>query len=317
MSRSHREARFRMRVCTLATSARSVAAMNSPQPRAISEASTTDISVRSAKRQDRHASLFNGTASAETPVFTVRCAAEIELFKAQQLLKHLGRVAKVSEISGALAHELQQPLTSILCNAQAAQHLIAKETIDIAELRSILRDIVTEDTRAGNLIQRLRALLVRGETQFQRLDVLDMIQGVALVTRQTLMQRKLNLCIHVDQGLPPILGDRVELEQVLLNLIINAGQSMEANAPNDRRIEVTAALAAARGAVQISVFDCGTGIDTGRLETIFDPFVTTKKDGMGVGLAICRSIIAAHKGSLWAANRIGRGAVFHFKVPIA
>jgi len=246
-----------------------------------------------------------------------QAATKTELLKTQQLVQHLARVAKVAEISGALAHELQQPLTSMLCNAQAAQHLIAKEPVDMAELRSILRDIITEDTRAGQIIQHLRALLTRGETHFERLNINDLMSGMAIMTRQVLAERRLNLSVRADEELPPIRGVRVELEQVLLNLILNASESMQANAPSERQIEIVAALEAAHGEVQISVLDFGTGIDPDCLEKIFDPFVTTKKGGMGLGLAICRSIIAAHNGSMWAENRAGHGAVLHFKLPVA
>jgi signal transduction histidine kinase len=239
-----------------------------------------------------------------------------ELLKMQHKLKHLARVAMLGELSGALAHELQQPLTAILCNANAAQLLSKKENVNVLELQEILQEIVSDDKNAGQIIQRLRALLLRGETQFQRLELDDLLGDMLALARGKLRERNVQVNTRIDEDLPEVLGDRVELQQVLLNLLLNASESMSDNPARDRRIEVVMALADDDSAVRISVLDCGKGIDVDQLERVFDPFFTTKDGGLGLGLAISHSIVEAHGGRLWATNRPDRGAAFHFTLPI-
>jgi signal transduction histidine kinase len=239
-----------------------------------------------------------------------------ELLKMQQKLTHLTRVAMLGELSGALAHELQQPLTAILCNAHAAQLLTNKENLDIEELHEILREIVSDDKNAGQIIQRLRALLMRGETQFQRLEIADVLADVLALARGTLKERNVQVHKRIETGLPEVQGDRVELQQVLLNLVLNASESMSTNPARDRRVEIVVDRDDSGRAVRVSVLDCGKGIEADQLERVFDPFFTTKESGLGLGLAISHSIIAAHGGRLWAANRSDRGAAFYFTLPI-
>jgi two-component system, LuxR family, sensor kinase FixL len=144
-----------------------------------------------------------------------------------------------------------------------------------------------------------------------------LLRGVLTLANSTLSERNVRLETHIDQGIPAVCGDRVELQQVLLNLILNACESMTNNAVSDRRIQVVAALDQDRHAVRTSVLDCGGGIDADQLKRVFDPFFTTKKRGLGLGLAVCQSIIAAHKGRLWATNNSDRGAAFHFTLPVS
>ncbi len=243
-----------------------------------------------------------------------RTAAELR--KLQQKLTHLSRVALLGELSGALAHELQQPLTAILCNVQAAQILAAKDPPEFHELREILEEIAAEDKHAGELIQRLRALLLRGEAHLQRIGMPDLLSDVLTLVRGTLRERNVQISTRIDEFIPSIQGDRVELQQVFLNLILNACEAMNANPARDRRIEIVVELDAQHGAVQTSILDCGRGIDPEKLERVFDPFFTTKEQGLGLGLSICQSIIAAHGGRLWATNRSDRGAAFHFTLPV-
>ncbi len=243
--------------------------------------------------------------------------AAAELNKLQQKLTHLTRVALLGELSGALAHELQQPLTAILCNAQAAQLMAAREPLDVEELREILQEIVSDDKRAGQVIQSLRALLLRGETNFQRVDIGKVIGDVLRLARGALMERNVQVNLRIDEDVPAVHGNPIELQQVLLNLVLNACESLSDNPARDRRVEVVAGLDEEPGAVRISVLDCGRGIDTDQLERVFDPFFTTKESGLGLGLAICHSISVAHGGRLWATNRADRGAAFHFTLPVA
>jgi C4-dicarboxylate-specific signal transduction histidine kinase len=239
-----------------------------------------------------------------------------ELHKVQQKLTHLSRVALLGELAGALAHELQQPLTAILCNVQAAQILVAKDPPQLDEFTEILQEITVEDKHAGQIIQRLRALLLRGETHFQRMEISDLLHDVLLLARGTLKERNVQLNTRIDEAIPAVHGDRIELQQVLLNLIVNACESMSQNPPRDRRIEIMAALDTDHGMVLTSVLDCGRGIDPEQLERVFEPFFTTKEQGLGLGLSICQSIISAHGGRLWATNRSDRGTGVHFSLPI-
>ncbi len=246
-----------------------------------------------------------------------RKSAEAASLKQQQQITHLTRVAMLGELSGALAHELQQPLTAILCNAQAAQMMAAKPQVNLEALREILGDIVNDDKHAGQIIQHLRSLLMRGEMQFQVMEIGDLLRDVLTLANGTLSERNVRLETHIDQSIPAVCGDRVEIQQVLLNLILNACESMSNNAVNERRIQVIAAPDEDGCVVRTSVLDCGGGIDSEQLERVFDPFFTTKKRGLGLGLAVCQSIIAAHKGRLWATNNSDRGAAFHFTLPVS
>jgi C4-dicarboxylate-specific signal transduction histidine kinase len=246
-----------------------------------------------------------------------RKQAEAESLQQQQQITYLTRVAMLGELSGAFAHELQQPLTAILCNAQAAQLLTAKAEFNVEELRELLQDIVRDDKHAGQIIQHLRSLLMRGELPIQRIDIADVIRDVLTLVRGRLTERNVQVTLRMDEGVSRVLGNRVELQQVLLNLVLNASEAMNANAPGDRQIQVVIAVDAERSAVRTSIIDRGKGIDRDQLDHIFDPFFTTKENGLGLGLAVCRSIILAHKGRLWAANNSDRGAAFNFTLPVA
>jgi two-component system sensor kinase FixL len=239
-----------------------------------------------------------------------------DLLKLQEKLTHLSRVALLGELSGALAHELQQPLTAILCNAHSAQLLTKSVSFNVEELREILQEIVNDDKNAGQIIQRLRALLIRGETQFDHLAIRDLVGDVLALARGTLRERNVQVNTRIAEGIPWVKGDRVELQQVLLNLVLNACESMTANPARDRRVEIVVDFDGNESAVLISVLDCGSGIDVEQLERVFDPFFSTKVGGLGLGLAISHSIIEAHGGRLWATNRSDRGAAFHFTLPI-
>jgi C4-dicarboxylate-specific signal transduction histidine kinase len=245
-----------------------------------------------------------------------RKRAQAESLKQQQQIKHLSRVAVLGELTGALAHQLKQPLAAILCNAETAQVLADNKRFNVEKLREILRDIVSDGMHAGQIIQNLRALLKRGELHLQRLEIAQLIGDVLKLARGTLKERNVQVDLRIEESIPPVLGDRVELQQVILNLVLNACDSMSKNAVGERRIEIVVALEPEHSAIRTSVLDFGKGIDLDQLEHIFDPFFTTKDTGLGMGLAVCRSIIVAHKGLLWATNRAQRGAEFHFTLPI-
>jgi PAS domain S-box-containing protein len=242
---------------------------------------------------------------------TERKQAELEAEQQRQLLTHVTRVATLGELSGALAHELSQPLTSILSNAQAAQRFMSRERVDLEEIRAILKDIVAEDRRAGAIIQRWRTLMRKGETQLQPLDVNEVTNEVLRLANNQLTAHSVTVTAHLTPDLPAVRGDRVGLQQVLLNLIVNACDAMKLNEPARRHLTVTTALDG-EGAVEVAIADCGGGIPADAVERVFEPFFTTKEHGLGLGLAICRSIVAAHGGRLWAINNADHGATFCF-----
>jgi PAS domain S-box-containing protein len=242
---------------------------------------------------------------------TERKQAELEAQQQRQLLTHLTRVATLGELSGALAHELSQPLTSILSNAQAAQRLLAREPVDLGEVRDILKDIVDDDRRAGAVIRRWRTLLRKGETLLQPLDVNEVTNEVLRLAQSELIAHSVTVTAQLTPGLPAVRGDRVGLQQVLLNLIVNACDAMKLNEPARRQLTVTTGPDG-KGAVQVAIVDRGGGIPADSIERVFEPFFTTKEHGLGLGLAICRSIVEAHGGRLWVTNNADCGATFCF-----
>lgn len=232
----------------------------------------------------------------------------------QKELAHLGRVAMVGELSTALAHELNQPLTAILSNAQAAKRLLAVDPADLDQVREILDDIVRDDARAAEVIRQLRLLIQKADALFVPLRVADLVTEALSIVRSELLTRGVSVTTEFAPSLPNVTGDRVQLLQVLLNLILNACDAMQEAPQVDRRLTLSARVDD-RAQVVVSVSDRGTGIAKGQFEKIFEPFVTTKSGGLGLGLAICRSIVSAHEGQLWAASNPDGGAVFHLALP--
>jgi C4-dicarboxylate-specific signal transduction histidine kinase len=246
---------------------------------------------------------------------TERQRAEREIAVQRSELAHLGRVALVGELSGTLAHELNQPLAAILANARAAQRMLDRENLDVAEFQAILDDIVSDDRRAGAVIQRVRALIRKDETELHGVSPNDVVTDVLELAHSDLIQRAVAVATRLAPSVPEVQGDRVQLQQVLLNLIVNACDAMVDNPPPLRALVIT--TLARSGAVRISVSDSGTGITTQPIDAVFQPFVTSKRHGLGLGLAICRSIVDAHGGRLWAVNNRGGGATFHVLLPAA
>jgi two-component system sensor kinase FixL len=228
-------------------------------------------------------------------------------------LAHLSRVAMLGELSGSLAHELNQPLTAILSNAQAAQRFLAHSPPRVDKLAEILTDIVKSDHRAGAVIQRLRSMLRKEEAQRHPLDLNDLVEESLRLMRSDLLNRHVMVSADLAGALPAVSGDRNQLQQVLLNFVINGCDAMDGREA-DRRLLVRT-QSTPHGSVEVSVADRGAGIPVADLERIFEPFVTTKSNGMGLGLAICRSIVEAHGGRLWATNNADRGATLHCELP--
>lgn len=246
---------------------------------------------------------------------TQRKMSELQAQQQRQELAHLSRVTMLGELSGSMAHELNQPLTAILSNAQAAQRFLAQDKVDLNEVTEILADIVDQDHRAGEVIRRLRLLLKEGEVHQHSLNVNEVLQEGLRLIRNDLVNRGVVLTPKFAPSLPPAIGDRVQLQQVLVNLVMNACDAMTDNSPADRRVVVSTEMSNGEG-VRCSVSDLGPGIPSESLEQVFNFFFTTKSHGLGVGLAVCRSIIVAHGGRLWASNNPEGGATFHFTLPV-
>jgi C4-dicarboxylate-specific signal transduction histidine kinase len=213
----------------------------------------------------------------------------------------------LGELSGALAHELNQPLSAILSNAQAAQRYLARDPPQLDRVTEILSDIVKSDKRAGAVITRLRSLLRKEEAQHQPVDMNEVVQEVLALMRSDFLDRQVSVRTELAAQLPAVSGDRVQLQQVLLNLLINGCDAMAGS--KARRDLVVRSEIASGGNVMVSVADRGTGIAPEDVERIFEPFVTTKPQGLGLGLAVCRSIVKAHNGRLWAGNNPEGGAI--------
>ena len=247
---------------------------------------------------------------------TARKRAESELAAQRNELAHLARVAMLGELSGSLAHELNQPLTAILANAQAAQRFLARSDVDLDEVREILQDIVSDDKRAGEVISGLRLLLKKGPTVQQSVDMNQTVNEVLRLVRSDLLNTGVIVNTDLTTGLPPVHADRVQLQQVLINLIVNACEAMSSVADTGRQLIVRTAMTV-NGEIGVSVSDMGPGISPQNLTRLFDPFFTTKQHGLGLGLAVCRTIMDAQGGKLWADNNTTRGATFHFTLPAA
>jgi PAS domain S-box-containing protein len=256
-----------------------------------------------------------GYRGADTDV-TERKQAEAEAHRSRAEIAHLSRVTMLGELSGSLAHELNQPLTAILSNAQAAQRFLAGDQPDLNELRDILHDIVADDQRAGEVISRLRRLLKQGEVTHLPLDLNEVVQDVLKLVRNDLLNHDIRLQAEFAPDLPAIEGDRVQLQQVLLNLIVNATEAMVTVGADDRRLRVLTERADADH-VSVAVSDRGIGIPPAALGKIFDPFYTTKAGGMGLGLRVCRTIVEAHGGRIGAEPNADRGMTFRFTLPAA
>ena len=247
---------------------------------------------------------------------TERKVAELEAARQRHDLTHLARVSALGELSNSLAHELTHPLTAILSNAQAAQRFLARDDVDLDEVREILNDIVTQDQRAGEVIHGLRLLLKKGEPQEQcdDVDLNEVIREVINLMRSDLINRNVTVDTDLAHNLPAITGDKVQLQQVLLNLALNGCEAMADHNSSERRLLI--ASQSENGAVRVSVADRGSGIPEGKVQQVFERFFTTKKEGMGLGLSVCRTIIDAHRGKIWATNNAGGGATFHVSLPI-
>jgi PAS domain S-box-containing protein len=246
---------------------------------------------------------------------TERRAAEAEAERSRQELAHMGRVSTLGELSGSLAHELNQPLAAIVGNAQAAQRFMNATPPDLEEVGAILEDVFAEGRRAGEVIVQMRSLLKKGEMQMLPLDLNTLIGEVLELMHSELVMRNVTVTTHLAPKLPKVRGDRVQLQQVVLNLVMNACEAMADKPPSRHKLTVkTETLDADEVLVEVS--DPGPGFSPEMIERPFETFRTTKPHGLGLGLPICRSIIAAHHGRLWLANNDEGGATVSFALAV-
>jgi PAS domain S-box-containing protein len=237
-----------------------------------------------------------------------------EAFREMQAeLTHANRAAAMGQITASVAHEVSQPITAMLCNAEAALSWLDSQPPDLGELRRALASIVTDANRAGEVMNWIRALIKKTPARKESIDVNNAILDVVTMARSELFRHGVSLQTDLAE-LPLIEGYRVQLQQVVLNLILNAVEAMSCldEAPRELRISTTRK---ASGAILVAVRDSGPGLDPTMVSRLFNPFYTTKPEGIGMGLAICNSIIEAHGGRLWAIANEPRGAVFQFTLP--
>jgi PAS domain S-box-containing protein len=241
-------------------------------------------------------------------------AAESEAELQRQEVAHLMRVSVLGELSGAIAHEVNQPLTAILSNAQAALYLLGRDSPNLDEVREALQDIVQEDNRAGEVIQRLRGLLKKGESSAEPVDLNELVMSTTKLLRNELIERRITLETNLAIGRPSTFGDPVQLQQVLLNLTVNAMDAMAATPAEQRRIHVSTRETPA-GTIEFFVRDHGPGIKPAGGKQVFEPFYTTKDHGLGLGLTICSTIIRKHGGTIDLRNDETGGAVAKVSLP--
>jgi two-component system sensor kinase FixL len=244
-----------------------------------------------------------------------RRRAEREAQRTHEHLAHLTRVSAMGELAASLAHELNQPLTAILSNAQAARHLLATNDPPLPELKDILQDIVDDDNRAGAVINRMRELVNKHATEHALVDINDVVQVTTKLVASDSIVREVSIGLELAPDIPMVEGDRVQLQQVLLNLLLN---SLDATSRSDRfpHKVVIRTDSSDRHLVHVAVRDNGPGLPAETEQRIFEPFFTTKGSGMGMGLSIARSIVESHGGRIWATSDVC-GAEFHFVLPRA
>ena len=241
--------------------------------------------------------------------------AEAELQERRRQLYHMERVQAAGEMASSLAHEVSQPLAGILSNSQAALRYLEGDQPDLDQIREILSDIVSDDRRAGEILSRMRAMVRQEAPGYVPLDINDVVRGAIALGRVELLFNGVMVRVELADGLPRVCGDKTQIDQVLLNLFLNAEQAMQNMAVQEREVVVSTARDGP-DCVTISVMDTGPGIAAEAEPRLFDSFYTTKAEGMGMGLSICRSIVSAHGGRIWAENCPG-GARVSFTLPTA
>jgi len=243
-------------------------------------------------------------------------AAEIALQNARSELARVNRVVTIGELTAAIAHEVNQPIGGAVTNAEAALRFLDLQPPDLEEVRHALDDVVTDGRRASEIVMRIRALIRKTPSDRGRLNVNDTITEVLGLMRSEIQRNRVALQTQLAADLPAVLADRVQLEQVVLNLTLNAIEAMAAKADNAREMLISSYRQDANN-ILVTVRDSGTGLQPDHAAHIFEAFQTTKIGGMGMGLSICRSIVEAHGGRIWCSPAPQGGAIFYFTLPVA
>jgi len=242
-----------------------------------------------------------------------RIRAQARLQQTQSDFAHMNRVSMMGELAASLSHEITQPIGSVRNNARAALNFLDRQRPDLDEVREALGCIVGDTDRAADIVDRIREHIKKAPPRKEQFDLNAAINEIIALSRTTLSRNRISVQIRLLEGLPQIQGDRVQLQQVILNLILNAVEAMSAT-ESTKQLSISTGQTQANG-VLVAVRDSGPGIDPKHVERVFDTFYTTKPNGTGMGLSICRSIISAHGGRLWVEANGPRGAVFQFTLP--
>jgi C4-dicarboxylate-specific signal transduction histidine kinase len=245
---------------------------------------------------------------------TERKRSQEALNRAQADLAHVNRVSTLGELAASIAHEVTEPIVGVVTNADAALSWLTRCPPDFQEVERALVGIVKDGHRAGEIFGRIRALVKKAPVQKERLDINQAILEVVALTRSEVQRNGITLQTELQSGLPPVLGDRIQLQQVMLNFILNAVEATSGVDPYHRNMVISTAQDS-NGAI-VAVRDTGVGFDADTADHLFQPFYTTKASGMGMGLSICRSIIEAHGGRVMACRNVDAGATFYFTLPV-
>ncbi len=246
---------------------------------------------------------------------TSRKYAEDEALRLRDQLTRAARLTTLGELAAAIAHEVNQPLCAIVSNAETTQGYLTRGDANVAELQEVLHDIVADGRRASAVVRRIRTMLQEGPREVAPFDLNEAIREVALLIRHQLTRDSVALTLDLAADLPPVVGDRVQVQQVILNLLLNAAEAVGGGPSNRRQVSVTTARTG--DAIATAVRDFGPGISPDHLDQIFNAFFTTKPTGTGIGLSISRTIVEAHGGRIWAESTPGQGAALHFALPAA
>jgi C4-dicarboxylate-specific signal transduction histidine kinase len=233
----------------------------------------------------------------------------------QMELAHAHRLATIGQLTASIAHEVSQPITAVVTNAETALRFLDARPVDLEEVRQTLVDIVKGGNRSADVVERIRDLVKKAPPRSDRLDINPAIHEIIEFARGETSRSGVQVKTALAEHLPHIRGDRVQVQQVMLNLILNAVEAMAGMSQASRNLLITTGKAES-GGVLVSVRDTGPGLPPAALEHLFEPFNTTKPNGMGMGLSICRSIVEAHGGRLWAGANTPHGAVFQFTLPV-
>jgi C4-dicarboxylate-specific signal transduction histidine kinase len=231
--------------------------------------------------------------------------------EAQQHLSRAARLTALGELTASIAHEVNQPLMAIVMNAATCLKWLSEGQLEIEEARQAAERIIRDSHRAGDVIASIRALARKAPLSMEAVDINGMIDGVIVLTRGELQRHGISLATDLDPNVGSVVGDRIQLQQVVLNLILNAAEAMGSATDGPRSLHLRSERLE-DGKIMVSVTDSGPGVDPSRRDEIFDAFFTTKTAGLGMGLSICRSIVEAHGGTLWVRANEPTGSVFSF-----